>query len=95
MVQEKFISSLAEEGYDVTGVDLSSDMLAVAREKAERKGQSLFLVEQDMSELEGFGEFDMIGIFCDSLNYLQTESSILKTFARVGEHLIQGWFIFL
>ena len=25
---------LAEEGYDVTGVDLSSDMLAVAREKA-------------------------------------------------------------
>ena len=44
---------LAEEGYEVTGVDLSAEMLAVAREKAERNGHSLFLVEQDMSELEG------------------------------------------
>ena len=54
---------LAGEGYDVTGVDLSSDMLAVARETADRKGHSLFLVEQDMSELEGFGEFDLIAFF--------------------------------
>ena len=81
---------LAGEGYDVTGVDLSADMLAVAREKAERKGHSLFLVEQDMSELEGFGEFDLIGIFCDSLNYLQTEQEVLQTFERVYTHLNQG-----
>lgn len=86
---------LAEEGYDVTGVDLSSDMLAVAREKADRKRQSLFLVEQDMSELEGFDEFDLIGIFCDSLNYLQTEKEILQTFDRVYAHLKQnGLFLF-
>ena len=86
---------LAGEGYDVTGVDLSSDMLAVAREKADRKGHSLFLVEQDMSELEGFGEFDLIGIFCDSLNYLQTEKEILQTFDRVYTHLNQsGLFLF-
>jgi len=86
---------LAGEGYDVTGVDLSSDMLAVAREKADRKGHSLFLVEQDMSELEGVGEFDLIGIFCDSLNYLQAEKEILQTFDRVYRHLNQsGLFLF-
>jgi len=64
------------------------------REKAEKSGQSLFLVQQDMTELEGLGKFDMVGIFCDSLNYLQTESSIVKTFARVGEHLVQGGLFF-
>ena len=85
---------LSEEGYSVTGVDLSSEMLTIAREKAEKSGQSLFLVQQDMTELEGLGEFDMVGIFCDSLNYLQTESSIVKTFARVGEHLAQGGLFF-
>ena len=36
-----------------------------------------------MSELEGLGEFDMIGIFCDSLNYLQTETDVIQTFAGV------------
>ncbi len=81
---------LAEDGYDVTGVDLSSDMLAVAREKANQLGHSLFLVEQDMTELEGFVEFDLIGIFCDSLNYLQTEKEILQTFERVHAHVKQG-----
>jgi ubiquinone/menaquinone biosynthesis C-methylase UbiE len=85
---------LSEEGYSVTGVDLSSEMLTIAREKAEKSSQSLFLVQQDMTELEGLGEFDMAGIFCDSLNYLQTESSIIKTFARVGEHLVQGCLFF-
>lgn len=85
---------LSEEGYSVTGVDLSSEMLTIAREKAEKSGQFLFLVQQDMTELEGLGEFDMVGIFCDSLNYLQTESSIVKTFARVGEHLVQGGLFF-
>jgi ubiquinone/menaquinone biosynthesis C-methylase UbiE len=81
---------LAQAGFTVTGVDLSNDMLAVAREKADTNGQSLFLVEQDMSELEGLGEFDVICIFCDSLNYLQTESSVVQTFERVREHLKPG-----
>lgn len=81
---------LAEEGYEVTGVDLSTAMLTVAREKAERKGHSLFLVEQDMSELEGLGEYDIIGIFCDSLNYLPAEKDVIRTFERVQLHLKQG-----
>lgn len=81
---------LVEEGYSVTGVDLSSDMLAVAKQKAEKKGYPLFLVEQDMSELQGIGEFDIIGIFCDSLNYLQAEKDVLETFRGVYSHLKQG-----
>ena len=32
----------------------------------------------------------MIGIFCDSLNYLQTEQDVIRTFERVQQHLKQG-----
>lgn len=81
---------LAEEGYYVTGVDLSADMLAVANEKAVQKGFSLFFVEQDMAQLEGLEPFDMIGIFCDSLNYLETEGEVIQTFERVFQHLKPG-----
>ncbi|MDP4107719.1 MAG: class I SAM-dependent methyltransferase, partial [Bacillota bacterium] len=60
----------AKQGFKVTGVDLSTDMLAVAKAKAESQGVMIPLFEQDMAELEGLGSFDIIGIFCDSLNYL-------------------------
>ncbi|MCQ6273610.1 class I SAM-dependent methyltransferase [Bacillus sp. V3B] len=81
---------LVEEGYEVTGVDLSTEMLTVARDKVERNGYSLFLVEQDMSELEGLDEYDIIGIFCDSLNYVSAEKDIIRTFERVQLHLKPG-----
>ena len=81
---------LAQSGYEVTGVDLSEDMLAVAREKAERNKLPLFLAAQDMSQLEGLGQFDMVGIFCDSLNYLQNEQEVISTFERVSQHTVQG-----
>jgi ubiquinone/menaquinone biosynthesis C-methylase UbiE len=86
---------LAEQDFKITGVDLSADMLSVAREKAEKNGHSLFLVEQDMTQLEGLGEFDIIGIFCDSLNYLQTEQDVIHTFQGVYKHLKKdGLFMF-
>lgn len=81
---------LVQEGFSVTGVDLSAEMLTVAREKAGKLGYPLFLVQQDMSEIEEIGEFDFVGIFCDSLNYLQGEEEVIKTLARVYQHLRSG-----
>ena len=72
----------AKQGFNVTGVDLSSDMLSVARAKAEDLGLRIPFFEQDMAELDGLGSFDMIGIFCDSLNYLQTEEKVVSTFSK-------------
>jgi hypothetical protein len=48
-----------------------------------------------MADLEGQREFDVIGIFCDSLNYLQTEQEVIATFSNAFEHLTsEGIFIF-
>lgn len=85
---------LLKEGFDVTGVDLSSDMLAVAIEKADKAGCHIPFYQQDMSELEGLGQFGTVGIFCDSLNYLKTEQEVLDTFVNVHNHLHEDGIFF-
>ncbi|WP_040207911.1 class I SAM-dependent DNA methyltransferase [Neobacillus jeddahensis] len=86
---------LAKAGFDVTGIDLSEDMLAVALAKAETEGIKIPFFQQNMANLEGQGQFDVIGIFCDSLNYLQTEDEVIATFTTVIQHLQdKGLFIF-
>lgn len=81
---------LAESGFRVTGVDLSPDMLSIAREKAEKAGVQIRFIEQDMSQLEMDEQFGMIGIFCDSLNYLEAEEDILHTLERAEKYLVPG-----
>jgi SAM-dependent methyltransferase len=78
---------LAKEGFEVTGVDLSSDMLMVAKEKAENENVELSLFQQDMRELEGLGAYDCVTILCDSLNYILTEEDVKQTFLSVWNHL--------
>ncbi|MBH0168692.1 class I SAM-dependent DNA methyltransferase [Fictibacillus sp. 18YEL24] len=81
---------LAKEGFEVTGVDLSSDMLMVAKEKAELEKVNLSLFQQDMRELEGLGIYDCVTILCDSLNYILTEKDVKRTFLSAGNHLKTG-----
>ncbi|OCA92489.1 class I SAM-dependent DNA methyltransferase [Pseudobacillus wudalianchiensis] len=78
---------LAAAGWDVTGVDLSDSMLFAAGQKAEAKKLFIPLFQQDMRDLEGLGQFDVITIFCDSLNYLTEEEDIKRTFRGVQQHL--------
>ncbi|MGG5254983.1 class I SAM-dependent DNA methyltransferase [Neobacillus sp. SM06] len=80
----------ANEGFAVTGVDLSAEMLSVARKKAEDCGLTIPLYQQDMAELEGLGPFDFIVIYCDSLNYLADEKQVQKTLAGVFRFLKKG-----
>ncbi|WP_042458603.1 class I SAM-dependent DNA methyltransferase [Neobacillus dielmonensis] len=80
----------AKQGFQVTGVDLSNEMLAVAQAKADREGVKVPLYQQNMAELEGPGTFDVVGIYCDSLNYLESEEEVQDTFMRVFDHLEHG-----
>jgi 2-polyprenyl-3-methyl-5-hydroxy-6-metoxy-1,4-benzoquinol methylase len=85
----------AKDGFQVTGVDLSGDMLRVAQEKAGTQGLAIPFYQQDMAELEGLGLFDIIGVFCDSLNYLPSEETVIQTFSNAFHHLKKnGIFIF-
>jgi SAM-dependent methyltransferase len=85
----------AMQGYQVTGVDLSEDMLAVAMAKAEAAGLKIPFFQQNMAELEIMDKFDFITIFCDSVNYLPSEQEVIQTFDGVANHLTEdGLFLF-
>ena len=81
---------LARSGYDVTGVDLSEDMLVVASEKARTSSLGVEFVLQDMRELSGFSGYDGVVICVDSLNYLETSEEIIRTFENVHASLADG-----
>jgi SAM-dependent methyltransferase len=84
---------LAKKGFSVTGVDLSVDMLAVANEKAIQENCTIQFVHSDMRELENLGMFQIIGIFCDSLNYLLSEDEIIQTLSNAYNHIEEGGII--
>lgn len=86
----EFTVRLAQQGFDVTGVDLSEEMLSIARDKAEEAKVSVPFYHQNMVELDTGEQFDSIVIFCDSLNYLPEEEDVQKTFANIYEQLKQG-----
>jgi SAM-dependent methyltransferase len=86
---------MANMGYKVHGVDLSEDMLLVAQENANKLGVAIQFFQQDMRELEGFFPIDCITIFCDSLNYLDSEAAVQETFASAYRNLkVGGLFLF-
>ncbi|MDZ5712290.1 class I SAM-dependent DNA methyltransferase [Jeotgalibacillus haloalkalitolerans] len=82
-------------GFETTGIDLSESMLAMAQQKAMEANQSIRYFQMDMSEAEDLGQFDCITIFCDSLNYLETEEAVQQTFRKMYDLLsADGLFMF-
>lgn len=60
----------AKRGINVTGMDLSRDMLEIAAVKARRAAQKIVFTAQDMTQLELPRPVDAIVCACDGVNYL-------------------------
>lgn len=86
---------LSQKGYDMIGVDNSSQMLSIAMEKREVLGENILYLMQDMREFELYGTVGAVISVCDSLNYLLEEDDLVKTFKLVNNYLDpKGIFIF-
>ena len=86
---------LASRGYDMTGVDYSSEMLDVARTRAEEEGADILWLCQDMRELELYGTVDLTVCCLDAINHLTDEYDLDKCFKLVHNYLIpDGLFVF-
>lgn len=78
-------------GYQVSGLDLSEEMLTIA---SERLGQNVPLYCMSMHELDGFSELDVVTIAIDSLNYVTEEDAVVETLKRIFEALRDGGQLF-
>lgn len=78
---------LAQRGYQMTGVDISQDMLAVADQKAAELGLPIQWVCQDIRALTGFYGRDGILCACDGLNYILQREDLCVVFERVYQAL--------
>ena len=81
-VSEEF----ARRGYEVVGVDLSADMIEVARKKV--GGVDYFV--QDMARLNLGRRFDLAVSLFDSLNYITDVGALSDAIERVAEHVVDG-----
>lgn len=84
------ITSLLAQNHTMSALDLSASMLEEAK-KRDPNDQIVF-IQGDMRNLENLGQFDAIGCFCDSFNYLLED--IESFFQSVYAHLVEGGFFF-
>jgi SAM-dependent methyltransferase len=90
-----FTLEMAKKGYDIMGIDISPEMLDIARNKASKEGFDLMFLEQDMSELDLYCTAGTIVSVCDSVNYLTDPEDVITTFKLVNNFLFpKGIFIF-
>ena len=78
---------LAQEGFDVIGVDLSPEMLTEADHKAMEAGVSVRLAGQDMTELDLGEQADCILSLCDCMNYLIEDGQLESAFQSIAAHM--------
>ena len=81
---------LACAGYNVCGIDLSEEMLAIAHERLAQQGLEVPLFAMSMAELDGFENMDVAIIPIDSVNYVTEEAEVVETFTRIYNSLREG-----
>ena len=88
--------ALHERGFDMTGVDLSIDMLSVAREESyDREISDILWLLQDMRSFELYGTVNACVCCLDGINHLTGKGDLKKCFATVHNYLDpDGLFIF-
>ena len=80
----------ARDNYQVTGVDRSSGMLEVARQKAKEEGLEINFIEADLCSFQVKERYDLAISLFDSLNYILKLEDLQKVFKNVYDSLRDG-----
>lgn len=84
------ITEILSAYYDITAVDISEDMLDIARQKLIKKGRSARLCQGDMSEFSLNKPLDSAICICDGINYLTSAQKVKDTFRKVYDNIQAG-----
>jgi ubiquinone/menaquinone biosynthesis C-methylase UbiE len=81
---------LYRRGFQMTGVDLSQEMLWQAAQKSRKQGIAIPFVRQDMRALNLHRPMDAVLATCDGVNYLLTEEDLLSFFRAAHRAIRPG-----
>ena len=81
---------LAQAGYDMIGVDVSDEMLMIARDISAEAEDGILYLLQDMREFELYGTVRAVVSVCDSMNYIMEEEELYQVFSLVNNYLDPG-----
>ncbi len=87
---------MAKRGYEMIGVDLSEDMLSIAREKAFEQDTDILFLNQNLAKLDLYGTCDAFICMIDGFNYIIEPKKIEYIFKRIKTCFLNpgGIFIF-
>ncbi|EXJ22865.1 Methyltransferase [Alkalibacterium sp. AK22] len=86
---------LKQAGYDLTGLDLSEEMLSLAYNRQLESKTMFPLLHRDMKDLSGLPPFDAMVCYSDALCYMESEESLKTVFKAVYNGLNKnGCFLF-
>ena len=84
---------LAHRGYDMTGIDLSIDMLMQARDR--QRDEDILWLNQDMRSFELYGTVEAVVSTLDCINHLTKKADVEACFSLVHNYLVpNGIFVF-
>lgn len=94
----RLLIPLAKSGFTITGIDSSSDMLAICRLKLDREGAEVksrvSIVNADMRGFNLEKQFRFIFAACNTINHLTITEHLTNTLECVHKHLTKdGVFI--
>lgn len=81
---------LSRRGYDMTGADISCDMLAEARRRSDADGLDILYIRQDMRDIELHDTVDAAVCCLDAINYLTDTAGLAACFSGVKRYLTPG-----
>ena len=90
-----FCLEMTARGYEMIGIDISTEMLSCARQKALEARADILFLNQDMTSFELYGTVDAITCLLDSVNYVTYKSDLKRLFKLVANYLNpNGLFVF-
>jgi SAM-dependent methyltransferase len=82
---------LRRRGFEVVGVDISPELLAMAEREAEAQSLEVTFVQADLRELDMADEFDLVLSLNDgAIGYFETEEENRRTFEVIARALRAG-----
>lgn len=81
---------IAEDGYNISGVDYTPSMLEQAKLKATEAGLEINFIEADIRTLDLQEKFDLIFIPFNSIHHLYRNEDLFKALVCVKHHLKEG-----